>query len=254
MKDRVPLYPGRVKLTPVSGQENTYDMARADEPTQEGTPLNKASLLKDSTAELFGLGGEALPDDVLNILSNATLLNGLKTAISDIAGNTVLNLTNIAFFNALKTAIVDRDGNEMLPIPGVQLAAGTYTGTGTDGENNPNSLTFEFEPMLVIVTSYRFYTGDPSIKNSNISVLIPNYGMTVSYGYASHLSMYPFIGVGRNVVSVVDNTMSWYADWPVRCYKYGDRAMFRADNDENYMYQMNTNGTTYNYFAIGIKR
>ena len=251
MQDRVPTYPGRVKLTPVSGQENTYDMVRADEPTQEGTPLNKASLLKDSPAELFGLGGEALPDDVLNILSNATLLNELKTAISDIAGNTVLNLTDIAFFNALKTAIVDRDGNEMLPIPGVQMAAGTYTGTGTYGENNPNSLTFEFEPMLVIVTSHRYYESN---QDSSISVLIPNYGMNVSYGYASHLSMYPFIGIGRNVVSVVDNTMSWYASWPVRCYEYGDRAMFRADIDKNYMYQMNDNGTTYNYFAIGIKR
>lgn len=251
MKDRVPTYPGRVKLKPVSGQANTYDMVRADEPTQEGTPLNKASLLKDSTAELFGLDVEALPDDVLNILSNATLLNGLKTAISDIDGNTVLNLTNIAFFSALKTAIVDRDGNEILPIPGVQMEAGTYTGTGTYGENNPNSLTFGFEPMLVIVTSYRYYTSN---QDSSISVLIPNYGMNVSYGYASNLSTYPFIGIGRNVVSVAGNTMSWYASWPVRCYKYGDRTMFRADNDENYMYQMNDNGTTYNYIAIGIKR
>lgn len=69
MQDRVPLYPGRVKLTPVSGQENTYDMVRADEPTQEGTPLNKASLLTDATAALFGLGSDAVPDDVLNLLS-----------------------------------------------------------------------------------------------------------------------------------------------------------------------------------------
>ena len=50
MKDRIPLYPGRVKLNPVTGQENTYDMVRADDPTQEGTPLNKASLLSDETA------------------------------------------------------------------------------------------------------------------------------------------------------------------------------------------------------------
>lgn len=68
MKDRVPLYPGRVKLTPVSGQENTYDMVRADEPTQEGTPLNKASLLTDATAALFGLGSDAVPDDALRLL------------------------------------------------------------------------------------------------------------------------------------------------------------------------------------------
>jgi hypothetical protein len=40
--DRVPTYPGRVKLTPVAGQENTYDMVRNDAPTDSGTPLNRA--------------------------------------------------------------------------------------------------------------------------------------------------------------------------------------------------------------------
>lgn len=39
--DRVPKYPGRVKLAPVAGQANTYDMIRADEPIVEGTPINK---------------------------------------------------------------------------------------------------------------------------------------------------------------------------------------------------------------------
>lgn len=65
MQDRVPLYPGRVTMTPVAGQANTFDMVRADDPTQEGTPLNKATLLKDATAALYGLGTRAVPDDVL---------------------------------------------------------------------------------------------------------------------------------------------------------------------------------------------
>lgn len=42
--DRVPAYPGRVKMTPVTGQTNVYTMERADNPTQVGTPLNKALL------------------------------------------------------------------------------------------------------------------------------------------------------------------------------------------------------------------
>ena len=65
MQDRIPLYPGRVKMTPVAGQANTFDMVRADDPTQAGTPLNKATLLKDATAALYGLGASAVPDDVL---------------------------------------------------------------------------------------------------------------------------------------------------------------------------------------------
>lgn len=68
MQDRIPLYPGRVTMTPVSGQANTYDMVRADDPTQAGTPLNKATLLKDATAALYGLGTGAVPDDVLAVL------------------------------------------------------------------------------------------------------------------------------------------------------------------------------------------
>ena len=42
--DRVPGNPGRVRLIPVSGQTNTYDMVRADNPVVEGTPINKEFL------------------------------------------------------------------------------------------------------------------------------------------------------------------------------------------------------------------
>lgn len=35
--DRVPTYPGRVKLTP-TGTANIYTLERADEPTVQGTP------------------------------------------------------------------------------------------------------------------------------------------------------------------------------------------------------------------------
>lgn len=80
MKDRVPLYPGRVKLVPVSGQENTYDMTRADQPTQEGTPLNKASLWADDTASLFGLDVNSVPNDGFKKLyeQNQATKNGLQ--------------------------------------------------------------------------------------------------------------------------------------------------------------------------------
>lgn len=73
MQDREPTYPGRVTLTPVYGLANTYDMERADQPLQEGTPINKANLLKDATAALFGKTNAAVPDDILNLLSKSTL-------------------------------------------------------------------------------------------------------------------------------------------------------------------------------------
>ena len=58
MKDRVPKHPGRVTLTPVPGQTNTYDRARADEPIVAGDALNKANLLPDDVAQALGLAQE----------------------------------------------------------------------------------------------------------------------------------------------------------------------------------------------------
>lgn len=57
MKDRVSLHPGRVVLTPVPGQTNTYDMTMADQPTQVGDPPIKANLLPDGIVTAFGLPG-----------------------------------------------------------------------------------------------------------------------------------------------------------------------------------------------------
>lgn len=55
MKDRSPKYPGRVKLTPVAGQTNIYDMTRADEPDDTGTPFNTRTMLQNSTAQFLKL-------------------------------------------------------------------------------------------------------------------------------------------------------------------------------------------------------
>lgn len=74
MKDRVPAYPGRVKLVPVSGQPDVFDLERADAPVQEGTPLNKATLLKDSTAENLGL----------NPANNPTVDDAFRTQVDQI--------------------------------------------------------------------------------------------------------------------------------------------------------------------------
>ena len=126
MQDRVPLYPGRVKLTPVSGQTDLYDMERADQPTVEGTPLNKATFLTDAVAALYGLSGNtATINDVLSILTKAALLNSNESAITNM------------------------DGDELLTIPGVRIATGSYVGTGTYGADNPCTLTFDFTPRIV---------------------------------------------------------------------------------------------------------
>lgn len=68
MKDRISTHPGRVKMTPVSGEADTYDMQLADSPIEAGTPLNKATFLTDATASKLGFASTDDPtvDDAFN--------------------------------------------------------------------------------------------------------------------------------------------------------------------------------------------
>lgn len=75
MQDRTPTYPGRVTLTPVIGQTDTYDMQMADEPTQAGTPPVKANLLSDDAAALVWRGSPPLGPTVSLALSELATEN-----------------------------------------------------------------------------------------------------------------------------------------------------------------------------------
>lgn len=177
MKDRVPLYPGRVTLKPVSGQANTFDLTRADQPTQEGTPLNKASLLKDATAALYGLPNTAVPDDVLS---------------------------------KIKTLIDSANANANTK---ARIATGSYTGTGTYGKSNPNSLTFDFEPKLLIVGQRA--RGLHARGNSNrwYDSVIWIFGQEFAEVYSD---------TGAEVYfSVSGNTISWYGTTAANQLNYG---------------------------------
>ena len=60
VKDRVSTYPGRVKLTKANGSSEYVTLERADAPTQEGTPINKAlfdSIEADLADKFSVLGG-----------------------------------------------------------------------------------------------------------------------------------------------------------------------------------------------------
>ena len=93
MENRQPTYPGRVVLTPVPGAENTYVMTRADEPTVEGTPLNKATLLQDATCALLDLPNTAVPDDAFAKLALGTSMYGYLITVVDGFGHPMEGLT-----------------------------------------------------------------------------------------------------------------------------------------------------------------
>lgn len=67
--DRVSAYPGRVKMTPVTGETNMYTMERADSPITEGTLINKAlfdnkayTLTRDAIVYVSTVGDDANGD------------------------------------------------------------------------------------------------------------------------------------------------------------------------------------------------
>lgn len=348
MQDRVPLYPGRVTLTPVSGQANTYDLTRADQPTKEGTPLNKASLLKDATAALFGLGTDAVPDDALHLLSrfqsglgneyvwaklNVTAgyyeIQTLKDSIYVIESETKLytfkysdsitidevgnfSLTNpltftatysqfrsdygttllgkyldttglaheagiifiptnasINYYNGRQVEIknsyvisVGYDENRAFvgyvnsPSPDayppavsdgntytllgqlgdkVRIATGSYTGTGTYGSSNPNSLTFDFEPKLV----FMFRNKLPMYGDVNSSAYQPVYGTTI--GMTAEYSRSLFNIYGRRTGD----------DYYLYAKKSNDGKTLSWYHEASASAQINNSGVTYQYIAIG---
>lgn len=328
MQDRIPLYPWRVTMTPVAGQANTFDMVRADDPTQEGTPLNKATFLKDATAALYGLGTGAVPDDVLaelgkykqhwwrrrtvrfnEIVDGDELLtydvgsafsegNNISIEYSNTAEITnkgIIAMTNVSTmqasyntytaFEALRGKFakakkqnadasilikIPNDSNvtrytkkgvyyvaiegnipkikthepgpweylcssdrnaypdsgtqdgyeyEYLGIPfdnavtAPKIETGSYVGTGTYGQANPNTLTFGFAPQLVIFPHISDYNGCPE-----------------------HLMFYVgtrFYEISNGITGTLEGgELSWYS------------TMSASE-------QFNVSGTTYYYIAIG---
>ncbi len=64
MEDRNVQFPQRYQMKKVEGTEDIFDLIPAPgEISSEGTLINKATLWKDATAALFGLGVDSVPDD-----------------------------------------------------------------------------------------------------------------------------------------------------------------------------------------------
>lgn len=77
MRDRIPVDPGRVKMTRSDGTFEYVTLERADNPTQEGTPLNKA-LLDYAVAACGVTAGTATALTLDDAFGGFTLVDGAK--------------------------------------------------------------------------------------------------------------------------------------------------------------------------------
>lgn len=89
MKDRVPTYPGRTKITREDGTVEYVTLERADAPLEEGTPLNKGTLLDDDTCFILDLPSTATPNEALLKLGLGTGKFGYSFAITTPGGRPI---------------------------------------------------------------------------------------------------------------------------------------------------------------------
>ncbi len=86
--DRIPTYPGRVRMTPVEGQANTYDMVRADDPIEPGTPINKA--LFDGITNYIADAVQAIDNKIFEMSQRVEVGNLATGALFGLYENGVL--------------------------------------------------------------------------------------------------------------------------------------------------------------------
>ena len=87
-KDRVPTYPGQIKLTPVDGKPDKFVMERADEPKELGTPMNKAAFDSIIQSRLTGRYYELSVSSVETSLVTGITTNPLPTSGWNITSKT----------------------------------------------------------------------------------------------------------------------------------------------------------------------
>ena len=101
-------------------------------------------------------------------------------------------------------------------VPICQYETGSYVGTGTTGQSNPNNLSFSFNPKLVLIVE------NSTTANGMFGVYIYNVMITQNNNGTSQIKSF-----------LNQNSLSWYITSGI------------AEN------QLNKNSTTYYYVAIG---
>ena len=136
----------------------------------------------------------------------------------------------------------------------VQIATGSYVGTGTYGADHPCSLTFDFLPTLIWLFGAGF--GDMRWNSqtlANKSIVSPG-DLTAAYqkypfpfedGYQSGGGAYPYEYVLEHYAAFQNNTLRWYTSYT---QKSGTSQPVEMDSA---VYQLNAAGTNYGWIAFG---
>ena len=149
----------------------------------------------------------------------------------------------ITFPNAGSVAQLTKEGENIFPktlaecvrLPGgktldevtafpCQVYTGSYVGTGTYGQSNPNTLTFPFEPKMVVVSA------NTQLFGASVPLAIFLNGVTSSLTLSQSNG-----NMDSAIVTWKGNVVSWYPE----------------GSSPNAAQQLNSSGTTYYYISIG---
>ena len=195
--DRAPRYPGRVRLTPVSGQPNVYDMTRADQPSYAGTPINKKlldqkayTLTKNVTLYVSPNGNDTTGNGT-STAPYKTINKALSTIPKCLGGFTATVNVAAGIYN--ENVTIQHFGNGNVAITGVEGAAVTVDAMLVD-----NVKSLEINNIALNISG-----GFLHLIGSNVRVLSPFSASGAQYGvYASYFSDAVFV----NTVTINNTT------------------------------------------------
>lgn len=233
VKDRVPTYPGRVKLIKADGTFEYVILERADAPTQEGTPINRAlfeSINADVSGKVSKLG------DTMN--GNLTIQNtapGVELFDPEYDGRTRLykDVSSNADYGTMLSDIDDTGDIDSLNI---RRSAALLDKLSLYVEN-ANGTSSRYAIYGAHTKPWGSYTGNGVATARQVN--------TTGNGYACivHSANGTCIVMARGTIRVGNNAFSWL---PSGQAYFKNGILYIASTDS----ALNTSGTSYSYEVL----
>lgn len=183
MYNRESLHPGRVKMIPVAGQENVYDMTMADDPTQEGDPPTKQNLLQDITCDVLQISRTSVVNDALLSLgigldrygflitvtdpAGVPVPGAVITGIDPVVGDTLETGTDGAAVGVSSTSAVTLT----IQSPYLDLQSVTELEVSSDQKLHQVSVQLPYVDTYVLVESSGEYVLSPSVTSYDVTAV-----------------------------------------------------------------------------------
>lgn len=233
VQDRVPTYPGRVRLTKDNGTSEFVTITRADAPTQEGTPINKAlfdSIKNDIDGKVSKLG------DTMN--GNLTIQNAApQVELFDPEYDGRTRLYKDVSSNAdYGTMLSDIDATGDIDALNIRRSAGLLDKLSLYVEN-ANGTSSRYAIYGAHTKPWGSYTGNGATAVRQVN--------TTGNGYACivHSTSGTCIVMARGAIRIGNGVFSWL---PSGQAYFKNGILYIASTDA----ALNTSGVSYSYEVL----